>query len=369
MPVTIKQVCNAMERWAPSGLAYEWDRVGLQVGDPKAPVTKVITCLTVTEEVVRRAERWGADLIVAHHPLLFRPLKSLRTDDVHTRLCLRLVAANVGCFAAHTNLDVVPNGVNTLLAETLGLQQIRPLIPIAQGVQVKVVTFVPESNLDALREAMAAAGAGHIGDYQSCSFTTPGTGTFLPGDSTQPYAGKKGALNREAEERLEMLVPEVLLGATLAALRKAHPYEEPAYDVVVLKNQDARYGLGARGVLEKALKLGDFAEQVRSALKLSHVRMVGRPGSPVERIAVCGGAGGGEIGQLPDDIDVFVTGDLKYHEADGARERGLSLIDAGHVGTERGIATHMARYLRKAVGGITVKAVVEGEIFQVVTGG
>ncbi len=368
MSVSIKQVCNAMERWAPSGLAYEWDRVGLQIGEPDAPVTKVLTCLTVTEDVVARAEKWGANLIVAHHPILFRPLKSLRSDDTHTRLCLRLATANIAVFAAHTNLDVVPDGVNTLLAETLGLQEIKPLVPIATGGQVKVITFVPASHLDAVRSAMGAAGAGVIGNYDTCSFSTPGTGTFHPGADASPYSGKKGALNHEAEVRLEMLVLEVQLGGVLSALRAAHPYEEPAYDVVVLKNRDLRYGLGARGVLKRPMKLQQFAEQVRSALNLSHVRLVGRGTTSVKRIAVCGGAGGGEIGQVPKDIDVFVTGDLKYHEADSARERGLALIDAGHVGTERGIAPHIARYLRKEIKGITVKSVVEGEIFKVVSG-
>lgn len=368
MSVTIKQVCQAMERWAPSGLAYDWDRVGLQIGDPNASVSTVLTCLTVTEEVVRRAEKVGAELIVAHHPILFRPLKSLRSDDPHTRLCLRLVAAGVGVFVAHTNLDVVPGGVNALLADTLGLKGVTPLVPVPTSGQVKLVTFVPEGDLDTVRQALSDAGAGQIGDYDGCSFTTSGTGTFRPGKDSNPVAGRKGVLNHEAELRLEMLVPEVLLSAAVSALRGAHPYEEPAYDVLVLKNRDGRYGLGARGMLEKPLSLGDFAQKVRSDLKLSHVRMVGTPTRKVQRVAVCGGAGGGEIGHLPKDIDVYVTGDLKYHEADSAREQGLALIDAGHVGTERGIAPHMARYLRKALSGIAVKPIVEGEIFQVVTG-
>jgi len=368
MPATVKDVCQIMDAWAPPSLACEWDRVGLQIGQPSAPVSRILTCLTVTDQVVSRAEQWGADMIVAHHPILFSPLKALRTDDPHTRLCLRLVKQNTACFAAHTNLDVVPGGVNTLLADTLGLAEVTPLFPAAQARLVKLVTFVPGTHEVPVREALAGAGGGCIGDYSECSFSTPGHGTFRPGEATNPFSGEKGLLNREAEQRLEMVVPKALLGGVLDALREAHPYEEPAFDVIPLENTDPRYGLGARGVLENSMRLVDFARHVRQALNLKHVRMVGKPGTRVRSVAVCGGAGGGEIGNIPGDIDVYVTGDLKYHEADGARERGLALIDAGHVGTERGIATHLARHLRKAIPGLTVKAIIEPELFQAITG-
>ncbi len=368
MSTTVKALCAAMESWAPAALAYDWDRVGLQIGEPAAKVSKVLTCLTVTDQVVAKAEQWNADMIIAHHPILFAPLKSLRTDDIHTQRCLRLAHAKIACFAAHTNLDVVPGGVNTLLADTLGLHDIRPLIPIAQATQVKLVTFVPEAHEVPLRAALSKAGAGQIGNYSECSFSTPGTGTFRPGEGSNPFSGQKGKLNEEPELRFEMIVPKVALGAVLDALRRVHPYEEPAFDVVSLENTDPRFGLGARGHLEAPMKLTDFAQQVRRVLKLKHVRMVGRASQRVQRIAVCGGAGGGEIGKVPADIDVFVTGDLKYHEADGARDHGLALIDAGHVGTERGIATHIAKYLRKTIPGIAVKAIVEPEIFEVVAG-
>lgn len=368
MPATVNTICQAMEAWAPSSLAYEWDSVGLQIGEPGREVKRVITCLTVTEEAVSRAERWNADMIVAHHPILFRGLKTLRTDDVHTRLCLRLVQRNIACFAAHTNLDVVPGGVNTLLAETLQLRDIAPLLPTPRAGQVKLVTFVPDSHLAAVRKALSGAGAGEIGAYSECAFSTPGTGAFRPGAKANPFSGTVGVLNEEPELRLEMLVTRARLRDVLAALHSAHPYEEPAYDLVTLENTDPRFGLGARGVLEKPVRLRDFAGLVRAALGLSHVRMVGPPGRRVRLVAVCGGSGGGEIPNVPRDIDVYVTGDIKYHDADSARARGLALIDAGHVGTERGIAAHIAKYLRKSVKGIQVKAVIEREIFVPVIG-
>jgi dinuclear metal center YbgI/SA1388 family protein len=335
----------------------------LQIGEPGQPVQRVLACLTVTAAAVAKAEQWGAQMIVAHHPILFSALKTLRTDDPHTRLCLRLAAGNIACFAAHTNLDVVPGGVNALLAEMLGLENIVPLIPSPKASQVKLVTFVPETHRAALREALCQAGAGVIGEYAECTFSTPGTGTFRPGDGARPFSGSKGKLNEEPELRLETLVAKAVLPQVLQALRAAHPYEEPAFDIVTLENRDRRFGLGARGTLARPMALRAFAESVRQSLKLSHVRMVGEPGRKVQQIAVCGGAGGGEILALPRDVDVYVTGDLKYHEADAAQERGLALIDAGHDGTERNIATAIARHLKKAVPGLETKAFIEPEIF------
>jgi len=366
MTITVNTICQAMDSWAPQSLAYEWDKVGLQIGEPGMPVERVLTCLTITAAAAARAEQWGAQMIVAHHPILFSALKTLRTDDPHTRLCLRLAARNIACFAAHTNLDVVPGGVNTLLAETLGLQKIIPLVPSPKAGQVKLVTFVPETHLATLREALSQAGAGVIGDYAECTFSSHGTGTFRPGAGANPFSGQVGKLNEEPELRLEILVAKATLPQALQALRAAHPYEEPACDIVSLENRDARFGLGARGTLARPATLRDFAESVRQALKLSHVRIVGDPRRKVQRIAVCGGAGGGEIPSIPRDIDVYVTGDLKYHEADAAQERGLSLIDAGHDGTERNIAAAIAKYLKKAVPGLEAKAFIESEIFQLV---
>ena len=364
MTITVNTICQAMDVWAPQSLAYEWDKVGLQIGEPGMPVKRVLACLTVTAATAAKAEQWGAQMIVAHHPILFSALKTLRTDDPHTRLCLRLAARNIACFAAHTNLDVVPGGVNTILAETLGLQGIVPLISSPKSDQVKLVTFVPETHLAALREALCHAGAGVIGVYAECTFSSHGIGTFRPGDGANPFSGQKGALNEEPELRFETLVAKAVLPQVLKALRAAHPYEEPAYDIIPLENRDKRFGLGARGSLAQSMALRDFAESVRQALKLSHVRIVGDPRRKVQRIAVCGGAGGGEIPAIPRDIDVYVTGDLKYHEADVAQERGLALIDASHDGTERNIATAIARHLKKSVPGLETKAFIEPEIFR-----
>lgn len=368
MKITVKDVCAAMDAWAPPSLAYDWDRVGLSIGVPGQRVRGVLTCLTLNRGAFAAAKKAKADMIVSHHPLIWEPLKALRTDDPHTRLCLDCAQARIACFAAHTNLDAAQGGVNDVLARALGLEDLKPLFPLHRPGPVKLVTFIPGPHVAKVRDAVSAAGAGVIGDYTHCSFSAPGTGTFLPGNAASPFSGKKGKVNEEPEHRFETLVPKARLAGVLAALFDAHPYEEVAYDLVALENQDPALGLGRVGSLPTPLPLADFAAHVNKALKLKHLRYVGAARKRVKTVAVFGGAGGGEAAQVPEGIDVFVTGDVKYHDADTAAARGLAVIDAGHAGTEKGIVPAIAAYLRKQLPGVSVRAFVEPELFNVVKG-
>jgi dinuclear metal center YbgI/SA1388 family protein len=365
MIVTVADVIAAMERWAPQAYAYEWDRPGLHIGAPNDPVLGVLTCLTVNRAVLEKAEKEGATLILAHHPLIWEPLKALRTDFPQMKLCLDIAAKGMACFSAHTNLDIAPGGVNHVLAEALGLQGCRPLKSAQHLRQWKLVTFVPESHLADVRTAVCDAGAGGMGNYQQCSFSTPGTGTFLPMEGAQPFSGKVGHLSEDPESRFETIFPRARLKAVLKALFKAHPYEEVAYDLIALENRDPDRGIGLRGELADASTLDHFANHVRDALKIDHLRVVGAGKKRVRRVAVLGGAGGGEVAALPPDIDVYVTGDVKYHDAQLAQERGIALIDAGHRGTEKGIVPAMARYLRNEFNKLPIKTYTEPECFRV----
>lgn len=365
MSVLVRDICNALEVWAPEGAAYEWDRAGLSVGSMGSPVSGVLVCLTVTHEAFAKAKRAGAEMIVSHHPLIWEPLRVLRTDNPHTRLCLDIAKANIAVFSAHTNLDVVPGGVSHLLAARLGLRGVRPLFPVDHARMLKLVTFVPESHLRQVRDAVSEAGAGVIGEYTHCSFSTPGTGSFLPSAQATPFSGEKGQVNEEPEIRFETLVPEAKLNTVMAALRGAHPYEEIAFDLVTLKNIDTCAGLGVCGEIEKAATLADFARHVRKRLEVSHVRMIGKASRKVKRIAVLGGAGGGSIAHLPEGIDVFVTGDVKYHDACDAIERGVGVIDAGHAGTEWFIVPAMADYLKSRFGTLRIHAYREPALFHI----
>ncbi len=364
----VRDVVAALETWAPAGLAYSWDKAGLSIGSPDSEVSAALVALTVTPEAVTRAVAAGAHLIVSHHPLIWEPLKTLRTDDPHTRLCLELASLGIACYSAHTNLDVAPRGVSHVLARQLGLAECRPLFAGDQGEQVKLVTFVPEEHLDKVRAAVCDAGAGIIGDYTYCTYSGPGQGTFIPGIGTDPFVGEKGALNIEDERRLETVVWRSRLDAVLRALRTAHPYEVPAYDVVPMMNPDARVGLGVRGVLPEPMRLDALARHAIEALELDHVRLVGDADAVVRTVAVMGGSGGGSIARVPRDVDVFITGDVKYHEALDARTQGLAVIDAGHAGTEKGIVPALAGYLQSHCPGLTVATYVEDEIFRVVEG-
>ncbi|MBN2308780.1 MAG: Nif3-like dinuclear metal center hexameric protein [Candidatus Hydrogenedentes bacterium] len=383
--MTVADVCAAVEELAPPGWAYEWDRSGLAVGSPAAGVSRVLVALTLTRDVLDAALRAGAEMIVCHHPPLWEPLRALRTDDAATRLLLDLARPSpaddpaqsrrfpdgIACYAAHTNLDVAPGGVNAILAGRLGLIDTAPLLPVPHATQVKLVTFVPESHLAAVHEAVCTRGAGVIGDYTHCSFSSPGVGSFLPGERTQPFSGRRRRVNEEPERRFEVLVPEARLAVVLDALRAAHPYEEVAYDLVPLANPDPALGLGVRGRLETPQPLAAFAAFVRTALKVSHLRMVRPPGQAMNRrirtVGVLGGSGGGEIAAMPHDLDVLVTGDVRYHDAFQARDKGLTVIDAGHAGTEKWAVPAIARHIRRRCRGLRVSTYLEPDVFHLIS--
>lgn len=356
-----------MESWAPKGFAYDWDRIGLRIGDGAAIVKGIVVTLTVTPGCVALAKKRKANLIVAHHAPIWNPLKTLDMTDPDTRLWVDVAASGISVYAAHTNLDVAPEGVNTVLADLLGIERQEPLFGVPQGQLVKVVTYVPESHVAAVRDAMASAGAGVIGAYTHCSFGVEGTGTFLPCAEANPYAGKRGFMNEEPERRIEMPAPCARTEAVVAALRAAHPYEEPAYDIYPLANPDPSVGIGVRGVLPKAMSLRDFAAYVRTALEIQHVRMIGDGKKKIGNVAVLGGAGGSYIARLRQDTDVFVTGDVSYHEAQTAIDRGLGVIDAGHHGTERWIAPYAAERLKAMLPKLPVHVYLEPDPFEAIT--
>ncbi len=333
--------------------AADWDRVGLQVGDPSWEVERVLVALDVTSEVVAEAADGPLTLVLAHHPLLFQPLERLTPETAAGRIALAAAGARVAVLAAHTNLDVAVDGAGTSdpVADLLDLDGAVPLRPDhREADEVKLVTFVPASHVDAVLDALAAAGAGVIGDYVRCSFRVGGTGTFRPGAGTDPYAGSVGEDNEEAEDRLEIVVPRHRLAAAVRALVAAHPYEEVAYDVHPLV-RGGTVGLGRLGRLPRPTRLGELADRIRAELPAPHLRAAGDPQREVERVAVVGGAGASLIAAARGaGADVLVTGDLKHHEVLDALELGLALIDAGHHATEAAAMPAWIERLRGAAG-------------------
>lgn len=360
----VDDIREAIEQWAPPGLAYSWDRAGLSIGDAGAEVHRVLVAMSVTNAAARAAIDQQVQLLVSHHPAFWEPLTHLRTDDLLVRRLLDLVQAGVACYAAHTNFDLAPGGINDLLADRLALKERRPLLPVPHHEYVKLVTFVPEQNLAAVRDAVCNAGAGIIGDYTYCSFSGPGTGTFVPGPGADPHSGKKGMLNEEPERRLEVRVPKSRLPHVLTAMIASHPYEEPAYDVVPLANKDDKFGIGVMGLLPKQLTVEDFSRYVCEELDLPSVRYTGDPQRLINMVGVLGGGGGSMIKDMTVEIDAVVTGDIGYHDAVAALDRDITIVDAGHDGTEKVFVAAMTRFLENKFEGLTVCPHVERGIFR-----
>jgi dinuclear metal center YbgI/SA1388 family protein len=334
--LTVAAVVDYLEQFAPPRLAAEWDNVGLLLGDRDAPARQVMTCLTLTPEVAAEAVAAGAGLIVTHHPVLFRPVKRLTAATPEGRMLLALIRAGVAVYSPHTALDNTAGGINDLLARRLKLTDVAPLRPLVGPGQYKVVVFVPDTDLARVSDAMFAAGAGRIGQYSQCSFRLAGTGTFFGSDAAHPTVGQKGRREEVSEWRLEVVCPDHCLEPVLKALRQAHSYEEPAFDVYPLRPGKAGPGEGRTGRLPAPTTLAQLAEEVKGALNARLVQVVGDPQRPVQRLAVVCGAGG-EL--LPDalraGVDVFLTGELRFHDYLAAHSQGLALVLPGHFATER----------------------------------
>jgi len=335
-----------VEEFAPLYLAEQWDNPGLQLGDPRLEVDRLLLALDVDEDVYAEAVETGTKAIICHHPLFFKPVKQIRTDRPREALIAALLRAGITVYAAHTNLDNADQGVNSELARRLGLQEIRVLRPDYREKYLKLVVFVPLTHIDAVRSAMARAGAGWIGNYSECTFQVQGTGTFRPLEGSNPFIGKLGELERVDEIRLETILPANLSGQVVEAMLKAHPYEEAAYDLYSLANEGTVLGPGRVGSLTQPVRFEEFISRVKNGLELAHVRYGGAPDRLVNSVAVCGGSGASLWTlALPAGAQVLVTSDVDYHSARDMLAGGLSFIDAGHFGTEKVILPVFRKYL------------------------
>jgi len=334
----------------PPELAEEWDNVGLQVGDPGTLLIKGLVALDPGMEAVNAAREAAAQVLITHHPLLFHGLKRLTPDDESGRIIWNAIKNGVAVISVHTNLDSAQPGLNTWLAERLGILEAEPLRPAA-GHLHKLVVYVPCDHADQVAEALFAAGAGCVGEYDQCSFQMAGTGTFRPGPETTPFIGNKGQREQVQEIRLELVVTRPRLDKVLERLLKVHPYEEVAYDLIPLANQRSDAGLGRIGRLPDLQPLETFAAQVKTALGCDALRVVGRGDLSVSKVAVCGGSGGGLIpAARRAGADVIVTGDVKYHEARTAEALGIAVIDAGHFATEQLMISELTQILNHSAG-------------------
>jgi len=345
MTCKVGEIINLLEELAPPHLAEDWDNVGLQVGSVRAEVDATLISIDPSPAVIEEARRRGAGMIVCHHPLIFRPLRRVVQDEPAGALLQDAMLAGIAVYAAHTNLDSSPQGVNVALAELFELQDHVPLLPAPVGEGYKLVTFLPAEHVAAVSAALFEAGAGNIGDYTGCSFRVHGTGTFTPGPGSSPVYGSKTGPSEVSEARLEMVVETDRMGDVVKALLASHPYEEPAYDFYRLY-MPAGAGLGRVGDLPEPASLGQLARECRRLLQNPAARLAGDPSIAVRRLAVCGGSGGKLAARAVEaGAQALITGDVDHHEAQEALAAGLAVIDAGHYHTEKPVVPHLAALL------------------------
>jgi dinuclear metal center YbgI/SA1388 family protein len=329
----LRDLTRYLDAWAPPVYQESYDNAGLIVGDPNVPVTGVLVALDTTEAVVDEAIARGCNVIVAHHPIVFKGLKKLNGKNYVERTVIKAIKNDVAIFAAHTNLDHVAGGVNFQIAARLGLQNVQILAPKTQTLS-KLVVYVPEANVNAVLTALYETGAGRIGSYDHCSFRVGGVGTFRPLTGANPVVGSVGHDETVQELRLEVLLPTYLEGAAVRAMQQAHPYEVPAYDLYALNNPNQTVGAGAVGDLPEPLDERTWLQHLKTSMNAAVVRHTPLRGQPVRRVAVCGGAGSFLLGDaLRAGADAFVTADYKYHEFFDAEGR-IVICDIGHYESE-----------------------------------
>lgn len=330
----LKNIVSHLEQMAPLAYQESYDNAGLITGKSHQEVKKVLVSLDCTEEVVEEAIQTGCQLIVAHHPIVFKGLKKITGSNYVERTVLKAIKNDIALYAIHTNLDAVHTGVNRKIGERLGLKNLQILQPRTDTLG-KLVTFVPFEYAEKVLDALAEAGAGNIGNYKKCSFQLAGTGTFMPNEQANPFIGKQGELETVQEKRLEVILPLHLKGKVMAALRASHPYEEVAYYFNVLENENQEVGFGMVGELDEPMPTDEFFAYLKNRMALNVIRATKKVKNTIQKVAVCGGTGSFLLKKaINAKADIFISADFKYHEFFDA-EHDIIIADIGHYESER----------------------------------
>ena len=330
----VKDICSYLDTVVPISFQESYDNSGQQVGDPDKEVNAAMISLDITEDVIDEAIIAGCGLIITHHPLLFSPLKKLTGKTYAERILVKAIKNEIAIYSSHTNLDVLNTGVSRKMAEKLNLQNIKVLSPLKNKL-LKLVTYIPEDHFEKVREAIFEAGAGVIANYDKCSFSLAGTGSYRAGEDTNPFAGKKGNFHLEKEVRFETIMPAHLRDQVIGALITMHPYEEVAYDIYALENEYKEAGLGCIGELPEAIEEEAFLKYLSDIFNAEGVRYSKFTGKRIKMVALCGGAGISLLSNAMNaGADVFVTSDIKYHDFFNAGN-SILLVDTGHYESEK----------------------------------
>jgi len=331
--IRIKDILKEIERFAPLSLQEDFDNAGIQIGDDSQPANGALICLDVTEEIIDEAIDVGCNLIISHHPLIFKPFKALTGKNYVERCMMKACKNDIIIYTAHTNLDNTVGGVNYRLAEMFGLEDIRILNPQKNSL-IKLVTYVPDHASEKLRKALFKAGAGHIGNYSSCSFNTEGQGTFLAMENSHPYCGEIGQIHTENEIRIETVFPAYLKSSVISSLLSVHPYEEPVYDLYKLENEWEQSGSGVIGNLPEWENELILLQRIKDTLHVECLRHSSLTGRKLRTVAICGGSGAFLIPQaISAGADIFITGEVKYNDFLDV-ENKILLAVTGHYESE-----------------------------------
>jgi len=332
--MNLHEIISFFEEVAPFSLQESYDNSGLQTGNPTMEISGALICLDVTVEVIEEALQHKLNLIISHHPLVFHPVKSLTGKNATEKMLIKAIKNDLAILSVHTNIDAVVPGVNDKIADKLGLTN-RRILQSAEELLLKLAFFVPVNDAEKVRDSVFKAGAGVIGEYDNCSFNTPGTGTFRASENTNPHVGKKNKLHHEEEVKVEMIVPSWLKNKVVNALIESHPYEEVAYDLFPLKNKLDIVGMGMLGELEEEMSEYDFLNALKTVFNTGCVKYSSLLDRPVKKVALCGGSGSFLLSKaIASGADVFVTADLKYNHYFDA-EGKLIIADIGHYESEQ----------------------------------
>lgn len=344
-----KEIIKLIDNIAPPKLIEKsWDNSGLQIGSFERNINRILISLDVSPLTVKYALENNIDMIISHHPLFFSPIKSILQDSIRGKMITDLIKNDICVYSIHTNLDSAEDGINEILANKFKLLNIKVLSKSYTEKLYKVAVYVPVSHSDVVRKAMADSGAGYIGNYSHCTFNTRGTGTFMPKEGTDPFIGKTNKIEYVEEEKIETIVNEGDLNNVIESMIMAHPYEEVAYDIYNLHNNGKEYGYGRIGELTQEKTLYDIAILAKEILNCDIIKLYGDPITKIKKVAICGGSGSDFLKDVYyKKADVYITGDIKYHDAQLALEKGISVIDAGHFYTEKIAIPYIEDFLEK----------------------
>lgn len=360
--ISVNDIITSAYKLAPAKYAFDWDNIGLHVGSKQAEVEKVLITLDINKDTIEEAVNNKCQMIISHHPLIFKPISKINFNNEKGKLLHKIIYNNLNIACFHTNLDIAAGGLNDYLARIIGLEDMEPLQIDYNEKYYKLVVYVPVEHFNEVQKAVLDKGAGQIGKYSHCSFSTKGEGTFKPLTGSEPYQGRIDEISNVQEKRLETIVREDKVQEVISVIKTAHPYEEVAYDLFMLYNNrlGSDLGIGRIGSLKKEYKLDQYLSIIKDKLNLKQIKYTGGKNKKIKQVAVCSGSGADYIEKAVEKgADLYITGDIKFHQAQLAEELGLALIDAGHYKTEIIVKDLLCNYFNDCFKGVTfIKSVI-----------